>query len=38
MATAKLIEGFLPTYAMIGFLAPAVFLLARILSGSSPVA
>ena len=35
MAVAKLIEGLLPTYAMIGFVAPAVFLLARILSGIS---
>jgi MFS transporter, MHS family, proline/betaine transporter len=35
MAFAKLIEGLLPTYAMIGFLAPAVFLIARIISGIS---
>jgi MFS family permease len=35
MAVAKLIEGLLPTYAMVGFVAPAVFLLARILSGIS---
>ena len=35
MAVAKLIEGLLPTYAMIGFLAPAVFVLARVISGIS---
>ena len=35
MALAKLIEGLLPTYAMIGFLAPAVFVLARVISGIS---
>jgi MFS transporter, MHS family, proline/betaine transporter len=35
MALAKLIEGLLPTYAMVGFFAPAVFLLARIISGVS---
>ena len=35
MAVAKLVEGLLPTYAMIGYLAPAVFLLARIASGIS---
>lgn len=33
MAAAKLIEGLLPTYATIGFLAPAVFVCARIISG-----
>jgi MHS family proline/betaine transporter-like MFS transporter len=35
MAAAKLIEGLLPTYATIGFFAPAVFVLARIISGIS---
>jgi MFS transporter, MHS family, proline/betaine transporter len=35
MAFAKLIEGLLPTYATIGFLAPMVFLIARIISGIS---
>ena len=33
MAVAKLIEGLLPTFAMVGFFAPAVFLLARTISG-----
>jgi MHS family proline/betaine transporter-like MFS transporter len=35
MAAANLIEGLLPTYATIGFLAPAVFVCARIISGIS---
>ena len=35
MAMAKLVEAMLPTYAMIGYLAPAVFVLARIISGIS---
>jgi len=35
MAVAKLIEGLLPTFAMVGFFAPAVFLLARTISGFS---
>jgi MFS transporter, MHS family, proline/betaine transporter len=35
MAVAKLIEGLLPTYATIGFLAPAIFVIARIISGIS---
>jgi MFS family permease len=35
MALAKLIEGLLPTYATVGHLAPAVFLLTRIGSGFS---
>jgi MFS transporter, MHS family, proline/betaine transporter len=35
MGLAKLAEGLLPSYATIGYLAPAVFLFARILSGVS---
>ena len=35
MALAKLVEAMLPPYAMIGYLAPAVFVLARIISGIS---
>ena len=35
MAMAKLVEAMLPPYAMIGYLAPAVFVLARIISGIS---
>jgi MFS transporter, MHS family, proline/betaine transporter len=35
MALAKLVEGLLPTYATVGHLAPAIFLLARIGSGFS---
>ncbi|HEY5814141.1 MAG TPA: MFS transporter, partial [Terrimicrobiaceae bacterium] len=35
MAAAKLIEGLLPSYATIGYLAPAIFVLARIISGIS---
>ncbi len=35
MAVTKLIEGLLPTFAMVGLFAPAVFLLARTISGVS---
>jgi MFS transporter, MHS family, proline/betaine transporter len=35
MAVAKLVEGLLPTYATIGFLAPTVFVCARMISGIS---
>ena len=35
MAMAMLVEAMLPPYAMIGYLAPAVFVIARIISGIS---
>ncbi len=35
MALAKLVEGLLPAYTTVGYLAPAFFLLARIASGFS---